>query len=304
MVRSYTVNPGAISSLLKETAYEWYTDRVPRLGAALAFYTLFSLAPLLVVVIAIAALGFGRELASTQLIQQIEAFIGPEGARVMQTTIENTSRPRSGILATVIGLATMLFGTTIVLSELKDALNTIWKATPKPQRSMAIGLMWDRFLAFSIVLGMSLLLLLSIVANAIIRAVLPIFGTLLPSQVDWLQTVNFGFSLVIVTLLFVMVYKVLPDVEIPWEAVVVGAVVTAVLFMIGKFLIELYLRYSTTAVVYGAAGSLVILLMWIYYSAQIVYFGAEFTKVYAKRRGYKVFLSEDVVPMTQEKIVK
>jgi membrane protein len=298
------VSPGAIPKLLKETGYEWHADRVPRLGAALAFYTLFSLAPLLVVVIAIAALGFGREIASTQLIKQIETFIGPEGARVIQATIENTSRPSSGITATLIGLATMLFGTTIVFTELQDALNTIWKVTLKPGRSMAIGLMWDRFLAFTVVLGMSVLLLLSILATAVLHAILPIFGTLLPSQVDWLQTVNFGFSLVVVTLLFVMVYKVLPDVEIPWEAVLVGAVVTGVLFMIGKFLIELYLRYSATAAVYGAAGSLVILLMWIYYSAQIVYFGAEFTKVYAKHRGYKVVPTEDVASMTQENVVK
>ena len=298
------MSPGAIAKLLQETVFEWSADRAPRLGAALAFYTLFSLAPLLMVIIAIGALAFGHEIASTQLIERINAFIGPEGARVIQATIENTSRPSSGILATLIGLATMLFGTTIVFSELQDALNTIWKVTLKPRRRMATGLIWDRVLAFSMVLGMSLLLLLSIMATAVLNAILPIFGAMLPSQVDWLQTVNFGFSLVIVTLLFVMVYKVLPDAEIAWEAALVGAVVTAVLFMIGKSLIELYLRYSTTAVVYGAAASLVILLMWIYYSAQIIYFGAEFTKVYAKHRGYRVVPTEDAVSTTQENVVK
>jgi membrane protein len=151
---------------------------------------------------------------------------------------------------------------------------------------------------------MSILLLLSIMANAMLKAILPIFGTMLPSQVNWLQTVNFGFALVIVILLFAMVYKVLPDVEIAWEDVLIGAVVTGVLFMIGKFLIELYLRYSTTALVYGAAGSLVILLMWIYYSAQIVYFGAEFTKVFAKYRGHRVVPTENATSMTQESLVK
>ena len=169
---------------------------------------------------------------------------------------------------------------------------------------MAIGIIWDRFLAFGMVLGISVLLLLSILANAMLKAILPIFGTMLPSHVNWLQTVNLGFSFVIVILLFTMVYKVLPDVEIAWEEVLIGALVTAVLFMIGKFLIELYLRYSTTAVVYGAAGSLVILLIWIYYSAQIVYFGAEFTKVYAKYRGHRVVPTEDATPMTQESLVK
>jgi membrane protein len=290
--------------LLGETAFEWHADRAPRLGAALAFYTLFSLAPLLVVIIAIAALAFGRDLASAELIQQIETFIGPEGAQVIQATIENTSRARSGIVATIIGLATMLFGTTVVISELRDALNTIWKVVPRSQRSMAIGLIWDRFLAFSIVLGMSLLLLLSMFANAVLKAVLPMLGTLLPSQVNWLQTVNLSLSFIIVTLLFAMVYKVLPEVEIAWEEVLIGAVVTAVLFMIGKFLIELYLRYSTTAVVYGAAGSLVVLLIWIYYSAQILYFGAEFTKVYAKYRGHRVVPSENATSMPRQDLVK
>jgi membrane protein len=270
----------------------------------LAFYTLFSLAPLLVVIIAIAALGFGRDIASAELIQKIEAFIGSEGAQVIQATIANTSRPSSGILATLIGLGTMLFGTTIVFSELQDALNTIWKVMPRPERGMAVGLIWDRFLAFSMVLGMSVLLLLSIFANAMLKAVFPVLGTLLPSQVNWLQTVNFGFSLVIVMLLFVMVYKVLPDVEIAWEEVLIGAAVTSVLFMVGKYLIELYLRYTTTALVYGAAGSLVVLLLWIYYSAQIVYFGAEFTKVYAKYRGHRVVPTENAMSMTQERLVK
>jgi membrane protein len=256
------------------------------------------------VIIGISALAFGRDIASTQLIQQIEAFIGPEGAQVIQATIENTSRPSSGIVATIIGLATMLFGTTIVFSELQDALNAIWKVAPKPRHSMATGLIWSRLLAFSMVLGMSILLLLSIMANAMLKAILPIFGTMLPSQVNWLQTVNFGFALVIVILLFAMIYKVLPDVEIAWEDVLIGAVVTGVLFMIGKFLIELYLRYSTTALVYGAAGSLVILLMWIYYSAQIVYFGAEFTKVLAKYRGHRVVPTENAASMTQESLVK
>ena len=287
------MNPWVIPELLKETAFEWHADRAPRLGAALAFYTLFSLAPLLVVIIAIAALAFGRDIASAELVQQIEIIIGADAARVIQATIENTSSPRSGIAATVIGLATMLFGTTVVFSELRDALNTIWKVTPKSQRSMAIGIIWDRFLAFGMVLGISVLLLLSILANAMLKAILPIFGTMLPSHVNWLQTVNLGFSFVIVILLFTMVYKVLPEVEIAWEEVLIGALVTAVLFMIGKFLIELYLRYSTTAVVYGAAGSLVVLLIWIYYSAQIVYFGAEFTKVYAKYRGHKVVPTKD-----------
>jgi membrane protein len=289
-----------IPALLKETLFEWYADRGSRLGAALAFYMLFSLAPLLMIIIAITAMVFGREIAYTQLIQQIEAFIGLEGARVIQATIENTSRPSSGIMATLIGLATMLFGATVVFNELQDALNAIWKVAPNPRRSMAFRLIWDRLLAFSIVVGIGVLLLLSVVANAVLNAMMQIFGDILPRQVNWLQSANFVFALVTVTLLFIMVYKVLPDIEIGWGDVLVGAIVTAVLFMLGKFLIELYLGYSTAASVYGAAASLVILLMWIYYSAQILYFGAEFTKVYAKHRGHRIVPTEERVSMTSE----
>src|SRR5919106_2764708 len=289
-----------IPALLKETLFEWYADRGSRLGAALAFYMLFSLAPLLMIIIAITALVFGREIAYTQLIQQIETFIGLEGARVIQATIENTSRPSSGIMATLIGLGTMLFGATVVFNELQDALNVIWKVAPKPRRSMALGLIWDRLLAFSIVVGIGVLLLLSIVANAVLNAMMQIFGDILPRHVNWLQSANFVFALVTVTLLFIMVYKVLPDIEIGWGEVLVGAMVTAVLFMFGKFLIELYLGYSTAASVYGAAASLVILLMWIYYSAQILYFGAEFTKVYAKYRGHRIVPTEERASITSE----
>jgi membrane protein len=290
----------AIPVLLKETLFEWYADRGSRLGAALAFYTLFSLAPLLMISIAITALVFGREIAYAQLIQQIETFIGMEGARVIQTTIENTSRPSSGIMATLIGLATMFFGATVVFNELQDALNVIWKVAPKSRRRMAIGLIWDRFLAFCIVVGVGLLLLLSIVANAVLNATIQIFGDILPRHVDWLRTANFVFVLVTVTLLFIMVYKVLPGIEIGWVEVLVGSIVTAILFMLGKFLIELYLGYSTAASVYGAAASLVILLTWIYYSAQILYFGAEFTKVYAKYRGHRIVPTEERAAMTAD----
>jgi membrane protein len=292
-----------VSMLLKDTLFEWYADRGSRLGAALAFYTLFSLAPLLMISIAITALVFGRDLAYTQLIQQIETFVGQEGARVIQSTMENTSRPSSGILATLIGLGTMLFGATIVFNELQDALNVIWKVAPKPRRSLAIGLIWDRLLAFCIVVGVGLLLLLSIVANAVLNATIQIFGDILPRHIDWLRTTNFVFVLVSVTLLFIMIYKVLPDIDIGWIEVLVGSIVTAILFMLGKFLIELYLGYSTVASVYGAAASLVILLMWIYYSAQILYFGAEFTKVYAKYRGHSMMAPEERASMTSEPAV-
>jgi membrane protein len=202
--------------------------------------------------------------------------------------LEHTSKPSSGGVAALVGVATLLFGASVVFSELQDALNTIWKAPPNPRHGLILGLIRHRFLAFIMVLVIGLLLLLSIIANAVLTAVMQLFGDILPRPVEWLRTANFIFSFGLVTLLFAMIYKVLPNLHIAWGDVLVGAVATAVLFIVGKLLIELYLGYSSIASVYGAAGSLVILLMWVYYSAQILYVGAEFTKVYAQRRGRMV----------------
>jgi membrane protein len=271
--------------LLQETAVAWYTDRGSRFGAALAFYTLFSLAPLLIIVIALAALAFGRDMAQTQLVQHLDALVGAEGTRVIQAAIEHTARPRSGVVATLVGLVTLLFGATVVFSELQDALNTIWKVPSSPRRGRVFGLLWHRCLAFIMVLALGGLLLLSILINAGLTAVLQLFGDVLPRHVDWWRAANFLVSFGLVTGLFAIIYRVLPDAEIAWGAVGIGALVTAGLFMVGKYLIELYLGHSSIASVYGAAGSLVILLMWVYYSAQILYVGAEFTKVYTQRLG-------------------
>jgi membrane protein len=290
----------AISTLLKETSFEWYADRGPRLGAALAFYTLFSLAPVLIIIIAIAAMAFGQEVAHAQIVQQIEELMGPEGAKAIQTLLENTSRPSSGVIATLIGLATLLFGATIVFSELQDALNFIWKVPPRPERSMVISLIRDRFLSFVMVFGIGCLLLVSIVANAVLAAMAQIFGVIVANQVYFLRAANFMFSFAVVTLLFAMTYKILPDTNIAWSEVLIGAVATSVLFAIGKFLIGLYLVHSSVMSAYGAAGSLVALLMWVYYSAQIFYFGAEFTKVYATRRRRRTAPQEDSVATIHE----
>lgn len=282
------MSPRTILALLKETVFAWYADRGPRLGAALAFYTLFSLAPLLIIIMAIAALAFGEEVAHAQVVQQIEGLIGMEGAKAIQSMIENASKPSSGITATFIGLATLLFGATIVFSELQDALNTIWKIPSRPERGMVIGLVRDRFLSFVMVLAIGFVLLLAMLANTALATIAQIFREALPSQTYFLRAANSLLFLVIITLLFAMIYKVLPDTDIVWGDVLIGAVVTALLFAIGKFLIGLYLVYSSVTSAYGAAGSLVVVLVWVYYSAQIFYFGAEFTKVYATRSGHKI----------------
>jgi membrane protein len=294
------VSPRTILALLRETVFKWYADRGPRLGAALAFYTLFSLAPLLIIVMAIAALAFGQEVAHAQIVQQIEGLIGMEGAKAIRSMIENASTPRAGVTATLIGLATLLFGATIVFSELQDALNTIWKIPSRPARGVMIGLIRDRFLSFVMVLAIGFLLLLAMLANTALATIAQIFREALPSQTYFLRLANSFSFLVIITLLFAMIYKFLPDTDIAWGDVLIGAVVTALLFAMGKFLIGLYLVYSSITSAYGAAGSLVVVLVWVYYSAQIFYFGAEFTKVYAIRSGQKGVTGAGSEPMTQE----
>jgi membrane protein len=298
------VNPKTILALLKRTVFEWYADRGSRFGAALAFYTLFSLAPLLIIIIAIAALAFGEEVAHTQIVQQMEALIGQEGGKAIKTMIENASKPSSGVAATLIGLVTLLFGATVVFSELQDALNTIWKIPSKPERGMVIALVRDRFLSFVMVLGIGFLLLVSMLANTVLTTIAQIFGEAFPSQTYFLRAANFLFFLAIITLLFAMIYKVLPDTDIGWGDVLIGAVVTSLLFAIGKFLIGLYLVYSGITSPYGAAGSLVVVLVWVYYSAQIFYFGAEFTKVLATSQGHEVVAREEGEPMMQQSHVR
>jgi len=293
------MSPRAIPGLLKETFFEWYADRGPRLGAALAYYTLFSLTPLLIIVIAIAAMAFGQEVAQTQIVRQVEELMGIEGAKTIQTLLQNTSKPSSGVIATLIGLATLFFGATIVFSEIQDALNMIWKIRPKPERGVLIGLMRDRAMSFSMVFGMGFLLLLSVIANTILEAIIQIFGDVLSNQLYFLRGANIIFSFSVVTVLCAMIYKILPDTYIAWGDVLIGAVATSLLFAIGKYLIGMYLVYSSVTSAYGAAGSLVAVLVWIYYSAQIFYFGAEFTKVYTTRKTPRAAPREECTLISQ-----
>ncbi len=273
--------------LAKAAFKEWRADKATRLGAALSYYTVFSLAPLLVIIIAIAGFVFGRQAVEGQLVGQIEGLVGPAGAQLIQTMIVNASESGTGILATVIGIGTLLLGATGVFGELKDALNTIWDA-PKKAGGGILGMLKDRFLSFSMVFGIGFLLAVSLALSAALTAATNFLGGMLPVPGVVLQIVNFVMSFALITLLFAMIYKVLPDVEIAWRDVWIGAAVTSLLFAIGKQLIGLYLGYSSAGSVYGAAGSLAILLLWIYYSAQIFFLGAEFTKVYAQQYGSRV----------------
>ncbi|HEX7185688.1 MAG TPA: YihY/virulence factor BrkB family protein [Thermoanaerobaculia bacterium] len=282
-------------NLLKETFKEWKDDDALQQGAALAYYTIFSIAPMLIVAIGIAGLVFEREAVQGQIVQQVQGLVGRQGAEAIQTMVVNAGRHESGLLATVIAFATILFGATGVFAQLQTALNHIWDVRPKPGRGIK-GLLEARAAAFGMLLGIGFLLLVSLVVSTALAALDSYMIGLLPGAEMILRAVSFVVSFAVITLLFAMIYRFLPDVKIAWRDVWIGAAATALLFTIGKYLIGLYLGNSSVASVYGAAGSLVVLLLWIYYSTQILFFGAEFTQVYARQYGSRIVPDEDAVP--------
>lgn len=287
-------------TLLRQTYSEWSEDRVPRLAAALAYYTTFSLAPLLVVLIAIAGAVFGAEAVRGQLDDQVRGLLGQDAARAVQDMVQSAAGNRStGVLATVLGTAALLFGATGVFGELQDSLNTIWEVKPKPGRGWR-GLVQDRLLSFGMVLTVAFLLVVSLVVSALLAGVGKFVGGYVGALEPLWHVVDLVVSIAVLTALFGAIFKWLPDVEIAWRDVWVGAAVTAVLFTIGKILIGLYLGRSSIGSVYGAAGSLVLLLLWVYYSAQILFFGAELTQVYANQYGRRVVAAPNAEPLTEE----
>lgn len=270
--------------LLISTYAKWNQDHAPGLGAALAYYTVFSLAPLLMIVIAIAGLVFGQEAAQGQMMGEIQGLVGEESAKAIQSMVEAARQPAAGILATVIASVVLLFGATGVFAQLQESLNIIWKVKEKPGEGLWKTLN-HRVFSLLAVLGTGFLLLISLVISAGLSAVGATLEHLLPSPELLLQLINFVVSFAVVTLLFAMIYKLLPDKPIRWNDVWIGAGITSLLFTIGKFFIGLYLGKSDVGVAYGAAGSLVVILIWVYYASQIFLFGAEFTAVYAESRG-------------------
>jgi membrane protein len=291
----YTKAQG-IGSLLRDSFYAWIDDNAPAHGAALAYYTVFALAPLLIIVIAIAGLVFGREAAQGHILSQIQGLVGEQGGRAVQAMLENARQPGAGIVASVIGLIMLIIASTGVFAQLQVSLDTIWRVTPKPGRGI-LGIIRDRLLSFLMVLVAGFLLLVSLVLSAALAALGKFFSYLLPVPEAVLHGVNFVVSFAVITLLFAAIYKVLPDAKISWSDVWIGAAVTSLLFSLGKFVIGLYLGKGSVASAYGAAGSLVIILVWVYYSAQILLYGAEFTAVYAIRYGSRIVPTENAVAL-------
>lgn len=274
--------------LLKVTTAEWWNDNTMRLAASLAFYTIFSLAPILVISIAIAGLIFGEEQAARGVVSQFEQLAGVEGGRAIGQVAAAGRNAGGGPLAIAIGVVTLVIGSTVVFAELQSALNQVWDVKADPEGGFFRSLVRDRMRAFAVVLGVGFLLVVSLLISAILAAASEYLNQQVAGMPVVWQGVNLVASFVVVTLLFAMIYKYLPDVKITWRDVAIGAVVTALLFTLGKFLIGMYLGQMAIGSTYGAAGSFVVLLVWIYYSALICFFGAEFTQVFARRYGSRI----------------
>jgi membrane protein len=275
-------------ALLKQTASEWIDDRAPTLAAALAYYTIFSLAPLLIIAVAVAGFFFGAEAVRGDVQRELQELVGQSGAKVIEDMMVSASKPGDGIFATVFGVAVLLFGASGVFTELQETMNVVWKVKSPPAGGV-LNFIRLRFLSFAMVLGIGFLLLVSLLLTAALAAIGSYFDHLIPGWIGVWHLVNLGVSFGVVTLLFALIYKILPDTKVAWRDVWLGAAVTALLFNLGKFAIGLYLGKTSVASSYGAAGSVAILLIWVYYSAQILFLGAEFTQVYAEHRRPRSF---------------
>lgn len=264
----------------------WWNDDAPRLGASLAYYTLFAIAPILIVATAVAGMVFGAEAVRGEIVGQLDQLVGRDGALAVQALLEGASQRREGILATVLGSTAFVVAATGAFLELQAALNTIWRVKPNPGAHLSAFLL-DRLRSFGLVVAIGFLLMVSLASTAALAALSGWLARHSPAMPVVWSAVNVLVSLVVTTALFALLYRFLPDVRLHWRDVMTGAVVTAVLFTAGQQLIGLYLGQSSVASSYGAAGSVMILLLWVYYSCQILLFGAEFTRVYAQRHGAK-----------------
>ena len=273
-------------SVLKRAVREWNADNAPRLGASLAFYTALSMAPLLVLSLRIAARIFGNQAARQEIERQAQVLIGPQGAEAIRAMLESANQAHDGMVATVISVATLLFGASAVFGELQGSFNIVWNVPPDTRRGWTgwLALVWQRLVSFAMVMAIAFLLLVSLVVSAGLSVAERLLDRLPDSWQIVDQILAFGVSTAIITILFTTMFKILPDTETAWRDVWFGGLVTALLFSIGKWGIGLYLGHSAIASGYGAAGSFVVLLVWIYYSAQIVLFGAELTQAYSAVR--------------------
>jgi membrane protein len=290
------MNRFSLIALCRQAAAAWVDDYAPSMGAALSYYTVFSIAPLLLIAISVAGLVFGREAAQGAVVDQLQGLIGQNGAQAIQDLLKNVSRPSSGIVATVTGVVVLVIGATSVFAELQDDLNRIWQVPAKQKVSSWWAFLRTRILSIGMIFAMGFMLLVSLAASAAFDAFASWSTSALAGWEGFAHGVNFVVSFVLTTALFAMIYRFMPQATIEWRDVGIGAVVTAFLFSVGKFLIGLYIGKSALASGFGAAGSLAVLLAWVYYSAQIFLFGAEFTWACAHAFGSRQDKAPDTTP--------
>jgi membrane protein len=289
----------AVLFLIRDAAKEWSKDKAPRLGAALSYYTVFAIAPVLLLAISVAGLVLGTDAAQGRILDELRGLFGPETARMIQEALAKSAERKSGILGTVVGVATLILGSTAVMIELEAALNAVWKVAPKPGQGLK-GVLRTRLLSLGLVLSIGFLLLVSLVTSAALAAL----GSQLerftfPGAAILGQVLNNLLSLALIAVFFALIFKYLPDAKITWRDVWVGALITSALFHVGKIAIGVYLGRATIASTFGAAGSLAVLLVWVYYSAQIVLYGAEITRLFAERYGSGVRPAETAISAPQ-----
>ena len=289
--------------LIKQTFSEWLEDKAPQLGAALAYYTVFSLAPLVLVLLAIVGLIFRNDPdgAWNKITEQMSYFLDKSAVDVVQNIAQKAAQPNKSVLATVIGVLLALFGASGVFGQLQDALNTVWGVKAKPGAGIW-GFLRSRFLSFAMVGGVCFLLLVSLTLESLLKGFSHYVQSVLPGGIGIALAVYWVFDLAVVILLFAIIFKFLPDAEIRWHDVWIGAAITAIFFAIGKWALGLYLGSGSAASAYGAASSLITLLLWVYYSSQILLFGAEFTQVYANRAGHEIKPAEHAIRVQTKEV--
>lgn len=289
MSRKFTIKE--VPSLIVEAYYEMLDDKAFKMAAALSYYSAFSMGPLLIIVIAIAGFIFGEEAARGQLFFELKNLVGTDGAQMIETIIKGASNTATGIFATIMSIVLLVLGSVGVFVELQESLNIVWGVEPKPGRGVW-GFLKNRIVSFSMVVATGFLLMISLIVNSAIALFNEFMGEMFPSLIPLAYIMNNAASLVVITLLFAMIYKVLPDVRISWRYVWLGAGITSLLFAIGKYLIGIYLGSSSYSSTYGAAASLVVIFVWIYYSGLILFFGAELTQVYRKRYSTSILTAD------------
>ena len=291
-----------ISKILGATFSGFSNDNGLKFSASLAYYTVFSLAPLLILMISLAGLFFKNDAVTNQVYPEIKQYVGAQGALQIQGMLKSLALSGKTGIAVVVGVVTLLLGASSIFIEIQDSLNTIWRVKAKPKRGW-VKMLQNRFLSFSLIVSLGFLLLASLLINFLMSALSNKIEHFLPAVTGLLiKGINTAITLIVISVLFGIIFKVLPDVKIKWRDVRSGAIFTAVLFMIGQYLISLYLQYTAQGSAYGAAGSIIVILVWIYYTAAILYIGAEFTQVYAEAIGSKIEPADYAVHIQQTEI--